>query len=132
MAVKWNVVFFDWTSFDTTADYLHADWSTNGTNWTAFVTEQGSELNGYTSHGRVTALADSDYAGGTDLYLRFTMYRAVGGLIDAQLFRCEAADPAPFIVSGTVSASTIPEPSTAILLGSGVLGLLAYAWRKKR
>jgi hypothetical protein len=31
-----------------------------------------------------------------------------------------------------LAASTIPEPSTALLLVSGVIGLLAYAWRKRK
>lgn len=29
-------------------------------------------------------------------------------------------------------AATVPEPGTVVLLGSGLLGLLAYAWRKQK
>ena len=32
----------------------------------------------------------------------------------------------------TVNASTVPEPSTLALLATGLLGLLAYAWRKRK
>ena len=127
VAVKWNVQFIQWTTPpetpDTTADYLKAEWSTNGTNWSSFVNVNGSQQN-WTGHGDTTSLANSGYTGGSDLYLRFTMYR-IG---EAQLFRCDSGMATPFVVSGTVSA--IPEPSTAILLGSGLLGLVAYGWRK--
>ncbi len=126
LAVKWNVHFIQWgDNPDTTADYLKAEWSTNGTDWSSFVNVTGSQQN-WTGLGDTRSLANSGYSGGTDLYVRFTMYR-VG---EAQLFRGYKDDPAPFSISGTVSA--IPEPTTAILLGSGVLGLMAYAWRKRK
>jgi hypothetical protein len=32
----------------------------------------------------------------------------------------------------TVSLNTVPEPGTLGLLGCGILGILAYAWRKRR
>ena len=34
--------------------------------------------------------------------------------------------------NGTVFALIIPEPSTFLLLGIGAIGLLAYAWRRRR
>jgi hypothetical protein len=33
---------------------------------------------------------------------------------------------------GFVAVDAVPEPSVVVLLGSGVLGLLAYAWRKRK
>ena len=32
----------------------------------------------------------------------------------------------------SLSVNATPEPSTVVLLGTGALGLLAYAWRKRR
>ena len=31
----------------------------------------------------------------------------------------------------SLTVGTVPEPSTIVLLSSGLLGLLAYAWRKR-
>jgi hypothetical protein len=35
-------------------------------------------------------------------------------------------------ISGIVIATAVPEPSIAVLLLSGLVGLLAYAWRKRK
>jgi hypothetical protein len=34
-------------------------------------------------------------------------------------------------LDATITMTTVPEPSAIVLLGSGILGLLAYAWRKR-
>ena len=36
------------------------------------------------------------------------------------------------LFNGTISHDCIPEPSTLVLLGIGVLGLLGYTWRRRR
>jgi hypothetical protein len=36
------------------------------------------------------------------------------------------------VVTTQFSVSTVPEPSTLVLLGCGLFGLLAYAWRKRK
>ena len=36
------------------------------------------------------------------------------------------------ITTFAVSAEAVPEPSTIVLLASGLIGLLCYAWRKRR
>ncbi len=33
---------------------------------------------------------------------------------------------------GNCSFTTVPEPLTIVLLGCGLFGLLAYAWRKRK
>lgn len=37
-----------------------------------------------------------------------------------------------FRVTSGAFAPTVPEPGTSVLLSTGILGLLAYAWRKRR
>ena len=36
------------------------------------------------------------------------------------------------IVGGNVVLSVVPEPGVLVLLATGLLGLLVYAWRKRR
>ena len=35
-------------------------------------------------------------------------------------------------LTATITETTVPEPSTLVLLALGLIGLLAYAWRKRR
>lgn len=52
-------------------------------------------------------------------------------------FEIKNVDGSPSMVGfqltgGTGGGSTIPEPSTVALLATGLLGLLAYAWKKRK
>ena len=40
-------------------------------------------------------------------------------------------DPAPVYASGA-GFSPVPEPGTLTLLAAGLIGLIAYAWRKRK
>ena len=46
-------------------------------------------------------------------------------------FGIDNADPAIFAFNGEVSGSPVPEPSTILLFGSGLAGLLGWQYRKK-
>jgi len=35
------------------------------------------------------------------------------------------------VVTGASRFATVPEPSTFVLLASGLIGLLAYAWQRR-
>lgn len=53
---------------------------------------------------------------------------------DVLMFRCAAhpGDTALNWVGTSFSIIAIPEPTSIVLLAAGMLGLLAYAWRKRR
>jgi hypothetical protein len=74
-----------------------------------------------------TTLADWNLASPIDLGRR--AFREVGGSWQV----ADANVRGAFRVSGTPSGGAeVPEPAALTLLGSGVLGLLGYAWRRKR
>ena len=41
-------------------------------------------------------------------------------------------DPAPVYHASGAGFSPVPEPGTLTLLAAGLIGLLAYAWRKRK
>ena len=47
-------------------------------------------------------------------------------------FTCELTLQADIMDNLTVVSTPAPEPCAMAILGSGLLGLLAYAWRKRR
>lgn len=60
-----------------------------------------------------TALKDSDYAGGQDLYVKFYLSRAGGfdGPDTVQLFRQGSLTPSTTVPSFVVSGTVVPEPA---------------------
>ena len=61
----------------------------------------------------------SDY----DLSTGATGATVTGGVVEVDYIR---------IMPGIYGPGVIPEPSTLVLLATGLLGLLAYAWRKRK
>jgi hypothetical protein len=127
VAVKWRVGLFDWADNVPTNSSFNLDWSTNHTDWTSFASSAPNP--GWNvDRTETTALAASGFAGGTDLYVRFTAQQGPGET--AYLFQTNSAATANLVVTGTVTAT--PEPSAIVLIGTGLFGLLAYAWRKRK
>jgi len=80
---------------------------------TASLTALDADVNGRINSGSVNI---SGVADGTEIWLRIA---STGDGVDCY---------API---DNVSVSAIPEPSTIVLLSISLLGLLAYAWRKR-
>ena len=77
---------------------------------TASVAALGADVNGRINSGSVNI---SGVADGTEIWLRIASTEDGYAPID------------------NISVSAIPEPSSIVLLSLGLLGLLAYAWRKR-
>jgi hypothetical protein len=98
----------------------------------AFYINGAGALDGisFTGAAHSTHAALIDLGDGAGYLLPFYSVPVFGGTItgvmtDASIYNQIA------IVSG-MSIATVPEPSTLVLLLSGVAGLLAYAWRKRK
>jgi hypothetical protein len=44
----------------------------------------------------------------------------------------QSASMSSSVVVAGMNVSTVPEPSALVLLAAGLIGLLAYAWRKRK
>jgi hypothetical protein len=129
VAVKWAADFFDHDEFDTTDNNIWGYWSTGDENWTPFAYATGVAGEEWTRVASTRSLSETGYSGGSDLYVRFAIYDPVG-TTTSQLFRSTPGAGAAFVVTGTVSP--VPEPSTLVGLATGLIGLAACAWRKRK
>ena len=55
-------------------------------------------------------------------------YNALVNLVDLDAWKATVGSTLP----GPAAGAPVPEPSTLALLAAGLIGLLAYAWRKRR
>jgi hypothetical protein len=129
VAVKWTADFFDHDEFDTTDNNVWGYWSTDYSSWTPFAYATGAAGEEWTRVSSTRSLSEVGYTGGSDLYVRFAIYDPIG-TETSQLFRSMPGEGPTFAVTGTVSA--VPEPSTIAVLATGLIGLAAYAWRKRK
>jgi predicted MFS family arabinose efflux permease len=64
----------------------------------------------------------------------------IGGVTISDVLNSSATSVGSFYLSTSVggvafdnlSVSTVPEPSAVLLMAMGLVGLLAYAWRKQK
>ena len=69
-----------------------------------------------------------NFGGGTDWQMGDANYDGVINGLDRDLWQQNLGKPA---LQGSGAAAAVPEPGTLAMLVAGLIGLLAYAWRRR-
>jgi hypothetical protein len=113
--------------------------SINSNTWyDAVITRASGNVTFYVNGQVIDNFADSCSLTGTSVLVgannstNYSSYAAAfsGSIDDFAIY--DHALTASQVAAHYSAATTVPEPSTVILFGSGVIGLLAYAWRKRK
>lgn len=91
----------------------------------------GSAYHTYALSGAPGAIAATLWVDGVS-YGQFDGYVPYAGDGDVFRFGCNDSRASYDANYSLVSFNTVPEPATLTLLATGLLGLIAYAWRKRR
>jgi hypothetical protein len=147
-----NLVKGSWYQWSTTAANPYASFTvsglTSGTQYAIQIWLNDSRTDSNNYYTRTSTLSGISAADTTDtVMLKASLYSSTStttnlGQYVIGTFTADATGSETIYVTGAgVSPSAqinafqvraVPEPSTILLLASGIVGLLAYAWRKRR
>ena len=113
-------------------------WGGNGSQQADGITMQAERVTGPTSSASITTL--TSYASATlTPNAVYTAFEIRGNAGDTFTIAVETGDnyrdsgtPYTGYSFGAIGFETVPEPSTLVLLASGLIGLLCYAWRRRK
>jgi hypothetical protein len=115
---------------DASANPQVYQWTTSGTNLVASVSGSG-----YHTYSLVAAASGSTADLLVDGGKVTTLTGVTGTYSTPRLWFGSCSDSAHFSVNYSLvgmSTTTIPEPMEVYMIGTGILGLLAYAWRRRK
>lgn len=94
-------------------NFITGEWSIDGLNYTQFYNHTPASDDEIGFVANAVSLAQTQYPGGRNLFVRFTMHRQAGNAIAVQLLRSADSSTTGFLVTGSViSGALVPGDTT--------------------